>query len=141
MRERELAQALVALADDHADAPDLAATCRQLAGWSEEHAETLDAFIARWPASGVPEPAPASPPLPPARVGGSYGLVEGLHTLWLLAQDVQLRWQVLGQVAWALRDGELLAACERLGADTWRQVAWVRTRMAESAAQATIAGR
>jgi len=138
-RERQLAEALVAFADDHTDAPDVADACYRLAGWSQRHVEVLDRFVARWPAASAPEPAVPLPPLLPARIGGSYGLLHGLHTLWLLAQDVLLRWQVLEQVAWALRDGELLAACEEAGREAQRQVAWVRTRLAEVAAQAIVA--
>jgi len=139
MREQQLAEALVALAEDHADAPDLAATSRRLARWSGQHAQALQVFVGRYPPGEEPDLAAAVPPLAPARFSGNYGLVHDLQIVWLLVQDVQARWEVLRQVSWALRDRELFAACEELGAEARRQAAWVRARLAEAAVQGIIA--
>lgn len=137
-REQQLAEALAAVADHYADAPDLAGPCDNLAAWSWQHVRVLGSLSARYPPEQ--EPAPPAPLPPPAEPqGGSYGLLHALHALWLLARDVQMRWEILGQVAWAMRDRELLATCEALGEEARRQAAWARTRLVESAAQAIIA--
>ncbi len=137
-RERELAEALRALADYHAGDPDVGATGQLLAGWSAAHVEALDALSLARPPGSVPEPVPPPPPAVEMH-SGSYGLLLDLQSVWLLAQDVHLRWTVLGQVARALRDVELEATCAALGAQTDRQVAWLHTRLVDAAPQALIA--
>jgi len=121
-RERELANALLALAEYHVGEPDICPTCQLLAAWSEAHVQ-----------------APDSPPAALEVRRGSYGLLLALHDLCLLAQGVHLRWTVLGQVARALRDDELEAACAAMGQETDRQLAWLQTRIVELAPQALIA--
>lgn len=137
-RERELADALLALTDYHAGEPDVGATCQLLAGWSAAHARTLDDLSLERRQGSALEPAPAPAPMVEMH-SGSYGLLLDLQGVWLLAQDVHLRWTVLGQVARVLRDRELEAVCGALGAQTDRQVAWLHTRMVEAAPQALIA--
>ena len=136
-RERELAGALLALADSHVGEPDVGAASQLLASWSQAHVATLDELRLGLPAGAALEPPPTSAPA--EMHGGSYGLLLDLQGVWLLAQDVHLRWTVLGQVARALRNRELEATCAALGAQTDRQVAWLHTRMVEAAPQALIA--
>ncbi len=127
----------MALAGHHAGEPEVSAACQLLAQWSEQHVAALGELEPRFEQGedDIMVPPPAAPPLQ----SGSYGLLLGLHSAWLLAQDVHLRWTVLGGAARALRDVALEQACAALGAESDRQVAWLRTRLVEAAPQALIA--
>jgi len=138
-RERQLADALEALADVHAGEPDVSAIGRLAAQWSRQHVAALAELGRRCSGDELPQPAPAMPLISLRPRNGRYGLLLDLQSAWLLAQDVHLRWTVLGQTARALRDGELERACGTLGAETDRQVAWLHTRIVEVAPQALIA--
>lgn len=136
--EVQLAGALADLADYHCTEPEICAVGRQLASWSRQHVTALAPFGADYLLrEGLAEKAPpqgvARQPRP-----GSYGLLYDLQAAWLLAQDVYLRWTVLGQVARALRDRQLATLCAELGNQTDRQLAWLRTRIVMSAPQALI---
>lgn len=134
-RERQLADALRALADHYAGEPDVASTAPVLAQWSEEHAQALGELAAQYLPGDDPELAPVV--VEPR--GGSYGLLLDLHGVWLLAQDAHLRWTVLGQAARALRDPGLESACATMGGQTDRQLAWLQTQLVARAPQALIA--
>jgi hypothetical protein len=142
LRESEaaLAEALESLAEHHAGEPDVRSTAVLLASWSRQHAQSLAAVTERYKLREVREPPPsaATPFCEPH--GGDGDLLLDLHQAWLLGQQVHLRWTVLGQVARALRDGEVSAMAGELGTETDRQLAWLQTRIVEVAPQALIIG-
>ncbi len=136
--ERQLAEALTMLAGYHGEEPEIRATGRLLASWSWRHVQTLTLLGERY--------LLAEPLLPDIQLGtgfhgprdGSLGLLRDLHEAWLQGQEAHLRWTVLGQVARALHDKELAAICAELGGETDRQLAWLRTHIAQRAPQALV---
>ncbi|MGP3926298.1 hypothetical protein [Streptomyces sp. 8N616] len=69
-------------------------------------------------------------------------LLRDLRQLYLTAEDVNLHWTVLGQVARAVRDEELLEEVSVLHGQTLTQVKWLKTRLKEAAPQVlAVAGR
>ncbi|MCX2967914.1 hypothetical protein WDH52_20065 [Streptomyces sp. TRM70308] len=66
-------------------------------------------------------------------------LLRDLRELFLAAQGVHLDWVLLGQVAQAARDEELLADVSKLHAQTLSQVRWIETRVKSAAPQALVA--
>ena len=138
-QEARLARVLEALSAGHSAEPDVRATGQLLASWSRQHAQALSTLNARYPPAETPQPV--QPPAMPLQVPrqGDHALLLDLHEAWLLAQEVHLRWTVLGQAARALRDGQLAALCAELGVDTDRQLAWLHTRIVAAAPQALIA--
>ncbi len=135
--EQELGDAFLALAEHHVDEPDIYATAELMAVWCREHVQALGQIGARYRLPEQREPPDRRALFQGPRIG-SYGLLHDLHDLWLLGQGVHLRWTVLGQVARALRDGELEATCADLGRQTDRQLAWLRTQIAATAPQALV---
>ena len=67
---------------------------------------------------------------------GGIGLLRDLHDLWLAAAEVHLCYEAVRQAGRALHDKELVALCDRLGLQTDRQLAWLRTRIDQAAPQA-----
>jgi len=65
-------------------------------------------------------------------------LLREFHDLWLLANEVQICWTVLSQAAKALQDWELAVACEQLGRQNKRQLAWLLTRIKQVAPQSLV---
>lgn len=135
--ERRLADALLALADHHPTEPDIAEAGTLLAYWSEQHIRILTEQTGRpAPAPQMADAAPSDPLAEP--LGQGWALLRELHQAWLLAQEVHLRWTVLGQAARVLRERSLAATCARLGGETDRQLAWLRTRIEAAAPQALV---
>jgi ferritin-like metal-binding protein YciE len=136
--EQQLAQALSMIADHHGDEPDIEQTCQLLACWSDQHVEVLTPLVDRYSEDKSDEPERLSRTLFEEPRTGSLALLRDLHDLWLLAHEVQLCWTVLSQAAQALRDRELLNTCQQCGQDTNRQIAWLMTRIKQSAPQALV---
>jgi hypothetical protein len=61
-----------------------------------------------------------------------------LHDLYLLTTEAHLAWMILRQAAEALRDKELIAACNKLGGETDGQLSWLQTRIKQAAPQALL---
>lgn len=136
--EQRLFAALLALAEHHPSEPDIAEAGTLLSYWSEEHIRILMVETGRvLPVALGDEGVSASTPFPEP-LEESWELLSDLHQAWLLAEEVHLRWTVLGQAARVLRDRTLAVTCARLGAETDRQVAWLRTRIEAAAPQALI---
>lgn len=137
--EEQLASALIDLAIEHEKEPDLGSTARLLASWSLQHVQALVRLGERLL---LKERAPtdAAPPCAVLRKpgGGRPGLLGDLEATWLMGQDVHLRWTVLGQTARALHDRELTDVSADMGAETDRQLAWLRTQIVAIAPQVLI---
>lgn len=136
--EQQLADAFTTIADHHGDEPDIAQTCQLLSSWSREHVQALKPLIDRYSEQKSEEPERLSKTLFEEPRTGSLALLRDLHDLWLLANQVHLCSIVLSQAAKALRDKELEAACENLGGQTKRQIAWLLTRIKQAAPQSLV---
>ncbi|MFF9482793.1 hypothetical protein [Streptomyces sp. NPDC014733] len=126
--------------------PDDAGThypARTVAGQCDRHAACLRAWAERFGAA-LPPPAAA----PSAERGAADGhppppdrdLLDDLYLLHAKAHAAHLRWVVLGQIAQALREPELLAAATDCREETATQIGWLTTRVKEAAPQAVIVG-
>ena len=72
---------------------------------------------------------------------GPLGLLRDLQDLYLLATLVDVTWVMVKQAAQALRDDELLQVVEDCDHETAVQLAWLVTRMKQSAPQVLVAAR
>lgn len=140
--EQTLADSLHAVGQGHAEEADVLSLCRTLARMSEEHVRLLAPVAERYgeepEGDGVDEPDR----LHAAGVGdtrsGAVGLLRDLQDLHLLASLASTTWTVVEQGAKALRDRELLAACEQASTTTQRQLRALLTRMKAAAPQALL---
>jgi len=136
--EQQLARALRQVAEHHGDEPDIVQPCQLAAGWSDAHDEALRPLIERYSEAKSDEPERLSQTLFEEPRTGSLALLRDLHDLWLLASEVQLCWTVLLMAAKGLRDSELEQTCQRLNAETSRQLTWLVTRIKQEAPQTLI---
>jgi len=134
--EKELSAALLAVAERHAREPEIWQTATFFARWSARHATRVKEFRKRF----GPGTDKGSRKLGNALFQGvrrdGIGLVRDLHDLSTLAHFVHLGWDASLQAAKALRNRALVDAIGEMGAETDRQMAWLRTAIAAMAAQA-----
>jgi hypothetical protein len=134
--ERRLGEALMLFSDRHGDDAELSHLARVLSGWSSLHAQALAPWRTRYGRALDPDPDRLRDALfHDPRVGG-VGLARDLHDLWLLAQSVHMCWTALAQAAKAAKELQLKELCDRCGAQTNQQLAWIRTHFSEVTAQA-----
>lgn len=62
-------------------------------------------------------------------------LLRDLRRLFLMAQETNVHWILLGQVAQAVRDGDLLADVDALHRQTLTQIKWLKTRLKDASPQ------
>jgi ferredoxin-nitrate reductase len=136
--ERNLADGFLLVCKRHQDEPDVAIETQLFAGWSKAHAERLRPFLERYGERDSDEPGKLRSALLSRFRQGGFGLLQDLHDVWLLAHEVHVCWVVLGQAARGLRDRELERACNELGHETDRAIAWLRTRIMHAAPQALV---
>lgn len=136
--EKQLAKALEKVARHHKDEPDIEQTCMKLSAWSVRHAGQVQPFLVRYSADKSDEPNEMEKVLFSQPRSGSLALLRDLHDLWLLANEVEMCWDIIGNAALALRDKELEAACAEFQAETKRQVAWLLARIKQAAPQALV---
>ncbi|WP_210495675.1 hypothetical protein [Patulibacter sp. SYSU D01012] len=136
--ERDLADALRAVADAHADEPAVRDTARLTAAWATEHARRLEPFCDRYAplAPGPPEELHVDLFRGPRTGGLAY--LRDLHDLFLQASTCDITWTLVGQAAKGTRDEELVAAVEACEGETARTLAWLKTLMKTSATQALV---
>jgi hypothetical protein len=67
-------------------------------------------------------------------------LLRDLRELFLMAQEVNIHWLALGQVAQAVRDHDLLDEVSDLHKQTLTQIKWLKTRLKEATPQVLITG-
>jgi hypothetical protein len=65
-------------------------------------------------------------------------LLRDLRQLYLMAEEANIHWLVLGQVAQAVRDENLLDEVSALHKQVLRQIKWLKTRIKESSPQALV---
>jgi hypothetical protein len=65
-------------------------------------------------------------------------LLRDLRELFLMAQEANVHWLALGQVAQAIRNHDLLDEVSALHKQTLTQIKWLKTKMKESAPQILV---
>lgn len=136
--EEQLADGFLTVIEHHSDEPDIGGICHLLASWSQEHVKALEPLVERYSEQKSDEPERLEHTLFEGTRSGSLALLRDLHDLWLLANEVQLCWIVLSQAALALRDAELDQTCKRCNHETGRQLAFLLTRIKQSAPQSLV---
>src|SRR3954469_25517257 len=67
-------------------------------------------------------------------------LLRDLRHLYVMAEEVNVHWIALGQVAQAVRDQALLDAVTALHKQTLTQIKWLKTRIKQAVPQILVAG-
>jgi hypothetical protein len=137
--EEQLANAFLAVAEHHQDEPDIAGVCHLQASWSREHLAKLKPLTEKYNEQRNEEPERLHQALFEGTRTGSLALLRDLHDVWLLANEVHLCWLVLDQAAKALHDEQLEGVCLKCDKQTQRQLAFLLTRIKQSAPQTLIA--
>ncbi|MBM7505808.1 hypothetical protein ACFPER_01745 [Agromyces aurantiacus] len=140
--EKSLADAYRQMANAHGDEPDIHFLCLAHATQCEEHRAKLAPVIERYGTTGSggePERLHHDGVGEPRT--GPLGLLRDLQDLYLLATLVDVTWVMVEQAAQALRDAELLQVVEGCDHETAVQLAWLVTRMKQSAPQVLVAAR
>ncbi len=135
------ADAFRRVADAHGDEPDVEDTCRYLAVLADRQAAALLPFVERYGEAAEDEPDRLHSELFGGTREGPLALLRDLQDLYLMANECDIAWTLIGQAAQGLRDEDLVATVEACEGDTHRQVAWLRTRMKQAAPQALVVVR
>jgi hypothetical protein len=144
--EVELAQQLRIVGERHAVEHDLYHLGHTLARQCAGHVEQLAPFAARYGASGPSEAVSESPgimgklrhkgaELVGRRQAAGMLLLRDLRHLYLAAQEAEISWVILAQVAQAVRDRELLEVTTVCHEHAEVRGKWLRTRIKQSAPQ------
>ena len=138
---RTLADAFREVAAGHGDEPDVERTCQVLARRIDSEVEKLGPIVERYGEHRETEPERLhAAEFGQTRTGG-VGLLRDLQDLYALASFTDITWTVVGQAAQGLRDKELMDVVSSCEQDTARRLAWLKTRIKQSAPQALIAAR
>ncbi|KJK41227.1 hypothetical protein UK23_40000 [Lentzea aerocolonigenes] len=136
-----LADAFREVAKGHGDEPDVEHTCHVLSKRIDAQVEKLGPIVERYGEHREPEPERLHAAEFSQTRSGGVGLLRDLQDLYALASFTDITWTVVGQAAQGLRDKELLDVVSSCEQDTARQLAWLKTRIKQSAPQALIAAR
>ena len=139
--EIDLAEAFRKVSKGHGDEPDVYQTCQLLAKWSDQLAEALQPFAAKYKPEKDKEPDRLTQTLVKDTRDGGMALLRDLHDLYLVATEVQVCCTILKQGADALRDKELMTECMEVERQTKRQLEWLMTRMKSAAPQTLIVSK
>ena len=150
--ETELAEEFRTVGERHAAEHDVYHVCATMAKQCHAHAEQLRPAAARYdeelPEQDPPEPGEGllaglrrkgselTGRQPPAGVL----LLRDLRRLYLMAQECEIDWVLVGQGAKAARDRELLETVTECMEQTAVQVKWLKTRIKEAAPQTLTVG-
>jgi hypothetical protein len=134
--EKQLAEAFDIVSRHHKDEPDIEQICQKLSAWSWRHKGAMQPFLIRYAADSSSEPNEMKKVIFNQPRSGKLALLRDLHDLWLLANEVELCWEIISNAALALHDKEMEAACSEFQAETKRQVAWLLSRMKQASPQA-----
>ncbi|MEO6090884.1 MAG: hypothetical protein ABIQ18_48060 [Umezawaea sp.] len=136
--ERSLAAAFRLVATNDAVEPDVARTCESLAEASDRHVERLAPVVRRYGERDGVEPRAMG--LKKARSGGD-GLLRDLLDVYALTAFVDLTWTIVAHAARGLRDSALLDVAESCEQETDRQLAWLRSRVKQTAPRVLVPTR
>ena len=139
--EKEIAEAFASVGEHHRDEPDIFEICEQFERTSKIHGKALQRFVEIYGKQPDHEAARVSDSLFKGPRSGGFGLLRDLHDLYLLTTEAHLGWIILLQAAEALRDKELIAACNKLGGETDGQRSWLQTRIKQAAPQALLVSK
>ena len=156
---RELYRAEEELADEYVKAGERLAAehelwydCRRFAQQCHAHADAIRPFAARHEQEldppdddtvGETTTATLRHKLSEAlgrRPESGLLLLRSLRQLFLQAQEVSFHWIVVGQLAQATRDHELLALVDELHRETLTQIKWLKTQVKQASPQALVVG-
>jgi hypothetical protein len=142
--ERKLANRLDAMAARHRSDQDIHYLAHDLAGWSGKHLEEIADHSRRYGLrlSAGPRTHAITGALQ-ARLSGALrhrpepGLVllADLRRIHLIAAGLSVDWELLGQVAQAVRDQDLLDLTSRCHPETLRQMRWANAMLKELSPQ------
>lgn len=136
--ERNLADAFRQVADAHSAEPDVEGMCKRLAEQCERHDRGLEPFTERFGEDSGDEPDRLHSDLFEGTREGPLALLRDLHDLYLMANECDITWTLVGQAARAIRDEELVATVESCEGETTIQLAWLRTRSKAAAPQTLV---
>jgi hypothetical protein len=150
--ETALAEEFRTVGERHAAEQDVYHVCATLARQCHAHAEKLRPAAARYD-EHLPEREPPEPGeglLAGLRRKGSeltgrqppagILLLRDLRRLYLLAQECEIDWEMVGQAAKAARDQELLETVTECLEQTTVQAKWLKTRIKEASPQTLTVG-
>ncbi|MEU0786937.1 hypothetical protein ABZ341_35890 [Streptomyces sp. NPDC006173] len=144
--ERRFARELTTMAERHRADHEVHHVACDLAGWSLDHVRRLvdagraygeilgDAPESAWPGpppsnSGTAAMTSEQPPAP------SLLLLHDLRALHLYATEISLYWEMLAQVAHAVKVEELLTLASKCHPQTLRQMRWTNTLIKDMSPQ------
>jgi hypothetical protein len=137
--EQNLAEAFREVAREHGDEPDVDELCLRFADQCEHHEQELAPFAERFgDDDDDDEPDRLHSDLFEGTRTGPLALLRDLHDLYLMANECDITWTLIGQAAQAIRDEELVAVVHTCEGDTSAQIAWLRTRSKTAAPQALV---
>src|SRR3954451_6609791 len=145
--ETDLAAELREVAQRQAAEQDVFYLCGTLAQQCDEHAERVRGFASRFE-HDIDEPDDEgkvanvmsllrrkTSELVGRRPESGLLLLRDLRQLYLMAEEVNVHWLALGQVAQAVRDQDLLDDVSLLHKQTLTQIKWLKTRLGEATPQ------
>jgi hypothetical protein len=136
--QENLATALRAVGEGHADEADLAHLCAKLAAQCDHHVEQLAAPADRYGDLAGDEPDALYSDIFRGPRTGPLGLLRDLQDLYVMAAEVDIVWTLVGQAAQGARDAELLEVVVGCEQETAIQLKWLRTRLKQAAPQALV---
>lgn len=139
--QEHLGSAFDTIAQHHQDEPDVYVECKLMSSWCRDSLQPLEPLVERYGEERSEEPERLHSDLFQGPRQGGLGLLRDLHDLWLMANEAYISWTVLSQAARALRDRDLEQVCQTGLSTAERQIAWLTTRIKQSAPQALVAAR
>ena len=136
--EVDLVKAFKLTGNAHSDEVDVYQTCMLLSSWSQNLADDVQVFAAKYKEESDKEPDRLTQTLLNKPRKGSMALLRDLHDLFLIVTEVQICCTILKQAATGLRDEDLLSTCEEIERQSKRQLSWLSTRMKSAAPQTLI---
>jgi hypothetical protein len=136
--QSNLANAFREVGAQHSDEPDVHQQCTTFAQQCDQHAALAHGFIDRYATEHDDEPDRLHRTLFDGARSGSLALLRDLHDLYVMACESDICWTLVAQGAQGARDPELLAVVQQCAPATAAQLAWLRTRLKQSAPQALV---
>jgi hypothetical protein len=142
--ERKLAHELNVVAARHHSDQEIYHLARDLAGWSQDHVRNLAEYgryyglrLSARPRTGAATGFLQSRTSGMLRHRPEPGLllVADLRRIHKLAAGVSVDWELLGQLAQATKDDELLSLTKRCHPETLRQMRWANSMLKELSPQ------
>lgn len=136
--QQRLTEGYGAVGDAHADEPDVRIICRKFAQQTASHEAQLAPVHSRYAEETKNEPDHLLSDLFDGPRSGPLGLLRDLHDLYLASTECDICWTLITQGAHGARDEELLQIASRCDGEVAVQLAWLRSRMKQSAPQALV---